>query len=163
VIAARSAALAANTPWYLVKWTRGGGTSAARRAMKSKGSSRMSVVPSDSRRSADRAHRESPRRPRIRERAVQIVGRAAHHSAGVVRPDFHSGAHARELAGRARHLAAPCTEYVDRRRPPMEGFRTRTVRMFPRKLARCRVRVRRRVAYWTTRFVGGIGATGSGD
>jgi hypothetical protein len=46
VIAARSAALAANTPWYLVKWTRGGGTSAARRAMKSKGSSRMSLVPS---------------------------------------------------------------------------------------------------------------------
>jgi hypothetical protein len=46
VIAARNAACAANTPWNLVKCTRGGGTSAAKRAMKSKGSSTMCVVPS---------------------------------------------------------------------------------------------------------------------
>jgi hypothetical protein len=44
VIAARNAACGANTPWYLVRCTRGGGTNAARRARKSSGSNTTCVV-----------------------------------------------------------------------------------------------------------------------
>lgn len=46
VTSARQRWFGANTPWYLVWFTRGLGTSAARRAMKSKGSKTTCVVPS---------------------------------------------------------------------------------------------------------------------
>jgi len=45
-IRGRSGLAGANTPWYLVRWARGLGTSAARRAMKSSGSKITCVVPS---------------------------------------------------------------------------------------------------------------------
>jgi hypothetical protein len=46
VTAARSLLCGANTPWKRVRCMRGGGTSAARRAIRSSGSSTMWVVPS---------------------------------------------------------------------------------------------------------------------
>jgi len=45
-IRARSGLAGANTPWYRVRWARGLGTGAARRAMKSSGSKITCVVPS---------------------------------------------------------------------------------------------------------------------
>jgi hypothetical protein len=47
-IRARSGLAGANTPWDRVRWARGLGTSAARRAMKSSGSKITCVVPSRS-------------------------------------------------------------------------------------------------------------------
>ena len=46
VISARQCEFGANTPWNRVRFTRGRGTNAARRAMKSSGSNKTCVVPS---------------------------------------------------------------------------------------------------------------------